>query len=161
MAKCKARLVIRGDQQLKTASGNTYAATLAVRSFSTLIAMAARFDLELLQYDAVNAFVIDENVFMRLPPGYRKFGKILILNKALFGLRKSPILWQKLFTKDLQDIGSKPFPHETYCLTYDGITIFFYVDDIVLAFQQDRNAQALGLINQLERRFKLSGDEES
>ena len=33
LAKCKARLVVRGDQQLKTASGNTsYAATLAVRS---------------------------------------------------------------------------------------------------------------------------------
>ena len=163
LAKCKARLVVRGDQQLKTAIGNTYAATLAIRSFRTLIAMAARFDLELLQYDAVNAFVnadLDENVFMRLPPGHRKSGKILILNKALFGLRKSPILWQKLFTKALQDIGFKPIPHETCCLTYDGITIFFYVDDIVLAFQQDRKAQALGLIKQLERRFKLSGGEE-
>ena len=35
LAKCKAKLVVRGDQQLKTASGNTYAATLAVRSFRT------------------------------------------------------------------------------------------------------------------------------
>ena len=163
LAKCKARLVVRGDQQLKTATGNTYAATLAIRSFRTLIAIAARFDLELLQYDAVNAFVnadLDENVFMRLPPGHRKFGKILILNKALFGLRKSPILWQKLFTRALQDIGFKPIPHETCCLTYDGITIFFYVDDIVLAFRQDQKAKALGLIDQLQRRFKLSGGEE-
>ena len=136
---------------------------MAVRSFRTLIAIAARFDLELLQYDAVNAFVnadLDENVFMRLPPGHRKSGKILILNKALFGLRKSPILWQKLLTKALQDIGFKPIPHETCCLTYDGITIFFYVDDIVLAFRQDQKAQALGLIDQLQRRFKLSGGEE-
>jgi Reverse transcriptase (RNA-dependent DNA polymerase)/GAG-pre-integrase domain len=163
LAKCKARLVVRGDQQLKSAIGNTYAATLAVRSFRTLIAIAARFDLELLQYDAVNAFVnadLDENVFMRLPPGHRKSGKILILNKALFGLRKSPILWQKLLTKALQDIGFKPIPHETCCLTYDGITIFFYVDDIVLAFRNDQKVKALGLIDQLQRRFKLSGGEE-
>ena len=36
-----ARLVVRGDQQLKAAIGNTYAATLVVHSFRTLIAMAA------------------------------------------------------------------------------------------------------------------------
>ena len=55
--KCKARLVVRKDQQLKTVIGNTYAATLAVRSLRNLIATVARFDLELIQYDEMNAFV--------------------------------------------------------------------------------------------------------
>ena len=32
-------------------------ATLAARSFRVFIAIAARFDLELIQYDVVNAFV--------------------------------------------------------------------------------------------------------
>jgi hypothetical protein len=66
--------------------------------------IAARFDLELLQYDAVNAFVnadLDEDVYMGLPPGYRKAGRILHLKKALFGLRKSPLLWQRLFKQTL------------------------------------------------------------
>ena len=36
---------------------DTYAATLAARSFRVFMAIAARFDLELIQYDAVNAFV--------------------------------------------------------------------------------------------------------
>ena len=50
LVKCKARLVIRGDQQAK---GNlsdqaTYASTLAGRSFRTIMAIAARFDLELI-----------------------------------------------------------------------------------------------------------------
>jgi hypothetical protein len=35
-----------------------YAATLAARSFRTFMAIAARFDLELKQYDVVNAFVM-------------------------------------------------------------------------------------------------------
>ena len=57
LAKCKARLVVRGDQQAKSTIGDTYAATLAARYFRIFMAIAARFDLELIQYDAVNAFV--------------------------------------------------------------------------------------------------------
>ena len=58
---------------MKGLTESNYAATLAGRSFRTLIAIAARFDLELLQYDAVNAFVnakLEEDVFMKMPPGY-------------------------------------------------------------------------------------------
>lgn len=43
------------------------------RSFRTLMAIAARFDLELLQYDAVNAFVnadLKQDIYMRMPPGF-------------------------------------------------------------------------------------------
>ena len=93
--KCKARLVIWGDQQVCSAQA-AYATTLAGKSFRTLIATAARFDLELLQFDAVNAFVnatIDEEVYMEMPPGFRKIGVVLRLRKALYGLRKSPLLW--------------------------------------------------------------------
>jgi len=71
--KCKARLVVRGDQQAKSRTEDTYAATLAGRSFRVLMAIAARFDLELIQYDVVNAFANAElpyDVFMSLPQGY-------------------------------------------------------------------------------------------
>lgn len=93
--KTKARLVVRGDQQPKSLSEDTYAATLAGRSFRTLMAISARFDLELIQYDAVNAFVnadLTEEIFMKMPAGYRKPGTVLQLQKALYGLRKSPLL---------------------------------------------------------------------
>jgi hypothetical protein len=43
--KCKARLVVRGDQQAPDGQTDTYAATLAGRSFRALIAIATRFDL--------------------------------------------------------------------------------------------------------------------
>lgn len=55
--------------------------------------IVARFDLELLQSDAVNAFVnagLDKDGYMELLPGYRKTGRTLHLRKALFGLRKIP-----------------------------------------------------------------------
>ena len=94
LVKCKARLVVCGNQQ---APGDlpTRATTLAGTSFRTIMAIAARFDLETRQLDAVNAFVncdLDEVVFMRLPPGYTKPGRVLRLQKALYGLRRSPLL---------------------------------------------------------------------
>jgi hypothetical protein len=70
------------------------------------MAIAARFDLEMIQYDAVNTFVhakLDDKVFMRMPDGYKKPGVILKLNKALYSLRKSPLLWQKAFYSSLLD----------------------------------------------------------
>jgi hypothetical protein len=53
------------------------------------IAIAARFNLKLKQYDVTNAFahaLIDRLVYMRMPRGYAQHGKILKLNKALYGL---------------------------------------------------------------------------
>ena len=35
--------------------------------------LAARFDLEIIQYDAINAFVhvdLDEEIYMKMPPGH-------------------------------------------------------------------------------------------
>ena len=60
------------------------------------MAIAARFDLELIQYNTMNAFVnaeLEEDVFMKMPLEHRRTRTILKLNKALYGLRKSPLLW--------------------------------------------------------------------
>ena len=105
LLKCKARLVVRGDQQRNITSQDTYAATLASRSFRMMMAIAAHYDMELKQYDVTNAFVhatMDREVYMRMPRGYQKPGTILQVNKALYGLRISPLLWQKEFTTTLQ-----------------------------------------------------------
>lgn len=59
--------------------------------------MAVKFDLKTLQLDAINAFVhadLDETVFMEIPPENGELGKVLRLNKALYSLRRSPLLWQ-------------------------------------------------------------------
>ena len=145
---------------MKSLTESNYAATLAGRSFRTLIAIAARFDLELLQYDAVNAFVnakLEEDVFMKMPPGYRRNGTILKLNKALYGLRKSPLLWQKELTQTLRKLGFEAVPHEPCCFMKNGIIIFFYVDDIALAFRKRQEQEALELIRGLQARYSLTG----
>jgi hypothetical protein len=161
--KCKARLVVRGDQQPKGLDEETYAATLAGRSFRTLIAIAARFDLDLIQYDVVNAFVnarLDHQILMRMPPGYKKAGKILLIQKALYGLRESPLLWQKELTATLQDLGFKPVQHEPCCMTRDGIIVFYYVDDIVFACRKNRRQDVQKAVADLKGRYDLTGGQD-
>jgi hypothetical protein len=159
--KCKARLVVRGDQQRGLRTEDTYAATLAGRSFRVLMAIAARFDLELIQYDVVNAFVnakLLDAVFMTLPPGYRKPGKVLLLHKALYGLRISPLLWQKELSSTLRTAGYQPIPHEPCCFAKDGILIFFYVDDIVIAYRKGQDPKEL--VAALKKQYELTGGNE-
>lgn len=158
--KCKARLVVRGDQQARSQNHETYAATLAGRSFRTLIAIATRFDLELIQYDVVNAFVhapIDQDVFMKMPDGYRKKGTILQLNKALYGLRISPLLWQRDFMKTLAEIGFEQVPHEPCAFIKKGVLVFFYVDDVLIAHRKKDQEAVDQLTGHLEKKYQISG----
>ena len=93
---------------------------------------------------------------MKLPPGHRKTGIIVRLNKALYGLRKSPLLWQLELTAALKRLGFKPVPHEPCCLTLNGILVFFYVDDIVFAFFRKKANMVNNLIDKLKARYSLS-----
>ena len=55
-------------------------------SLHVLLAVAAKFDLETLQLNMVNTFVhanLDKTLFMRMPPGFNKNGKVLQLNQVL------------------------------------------------------------------------------
>uniref|UniRef100_A0A1Y1LVI6 Integrase catalytic domain-containing protein n=1 Tax=Photinus pyralis TaxID=7054 RepID=A0A1Y1LVI6_PHOPY len=158
LQKCKARLVVCGNQQEKNALP-TRATTLASMSFRALMAIAAEHDLELEQMDAVNAFVnceLDEVVYMRMPPGYEKYGRVLRLKKALYGLRRSPLLWQKELTKSLQDLGFQPVPQEPCIMTKGPVMVFFFVDDIIWAYRKADKEIAKEAIEGLKSRYKMT-----
>ncbi|KAF7565217.1 hypothetical protein PtrM4_046510 [Pyrenophora tritici-repentis] len=160
LIKCKARLVVRGDQQRNITSQDTYAATLAGRSFRMLMAIAAKYDLELKQYDVTNAFVhaaIDREIYMRMPKGYQKPGTLLKVRKALYGLRISPLLWQKEFTATLASIGFQQIPQEPCCMIKDGVIIFFYVDDIIVAYHSKQESEAMKAINRIQEKYACTG----
>ena len=72
LLKYKARLCVRGDLQQQTIH-DTYAATLAARSFRAVAALIAVFDLDAIQLDAINAFInslLNKVVYYELPPGF-------------------------------------------------------------------------------------------
>ncbi|RKK06471.1 hypothetical protein BFJ65_g18668 [Fusarium oxysporum f. sp. cepae] len=114
----------------------------------------------MVQYDVVNAFVnapIDQDIFMHMAPGYKKTATILKLNKALYGLRASPLLWQKELSKTLLEIGYTQIPHEPCCFKKEGVLFFFYVDDVIIAYRKARKDKADELTRQLGSKYKLTG----
>lgn len=140
LQKYKARLVVCGNQQ-QHHNLPTRVTTLAITSLRVLLVVAAKFDLETLQLDAVNVFVhaeLDKTVFMRMPLGYSKRGKVLRLKRAFYGLQRSFLLWQQKLTNELKKLGFNEIPQEPCVVQKDGIIFFFYVDDIIFAFKKDR-----------------------
>ena len=71
LQKLKAQLYIYGDLQIT--KEETYAATLAAQIFRALMAIAAAFDLEIRQYDAVSAFInvkLNKLIYCYCPEGF-------------------------------------------------------------------------------------------
>ena len=127
LQKFKARICVRGDLQ-PLSEKETYAATLAGRSFRMLMALAARWDLQIRQLDAVNAFPnseLDEEVYVELPDGYKLPGKVGRLLRALYGLRRSPLLWQKLLSSALTELGLQAGTEEPCLFLNDNLIVFF------------------------------------
>jgi hypothetical protein len=158
LQKCKARLVVCGNQQAAE-DLFTRATTLASTTFRTLMAMTARFDLETRQLNVINAFVncdLNKVVYMRLLPGFEKPGKVLLLRKALYRLRRSPLLWQQKLTNVFTNLGFKPVSQEP-CVTISGeAVVFYYVDDIVFAYRKQDKPLVDKAIKGLKKQFKMT-----
>ena len=140
LIKYKARLVIRGDLQ-NTQFQDTYAATLATRVFRVLMAIAAQFDLEMAQFDAVNAFInslLDIEVYVQPPPGFPQSGNYLQLFRALYGLPRSPLLWQKDLSRKLMQLGLQATPEANCIFMNQDLVVFFYVDDICVLYHRSK-----------------------
>ncbi|KAI0992677.1 hypothetical protein K3495_g15508, partial [Podosphaera aphanis] len=141
LTKFKARLCARGD--LQTSEEETYAATLACQSFRAMMAITAAHDLDLRQYDVVNAFVnapIRGEVYCPTPKGFEKRmngnRSVLRLQKALYGLKVSPLYWYDEFVSFLLDQGLYQVPGVNCMFTNQYLNLIFYVDDIMVSFYQ-------------------------
>ncbi|KAK1918636.1 hypothetical protein P3342_001685 [Pyrenophora teres f. teres] len=138
LSRFKARLVVRGD--LQAPLDNTYATTLAIRNFRALIAIANYFDLELKQYDVPTAFLnarINRTLYAETPAAFRHTkGEVMRVLRALYGLKESPVLWYNELRRELVKLGLKPVDGFPCLYTNHWLILFFYVDDIVMAFHR-------------------------
>jgi Reverse transcriptase (RNA-dependent DNA polymerase). len=157
LSKLKARICVRGDLQ-KLTNEEKYSATLAARTARAVFALVAAFDLDTYQYDAVNAFlnsVLDEVVYTEMPEGFRKPGMCWKLLRALYGLRKSPCLWQREASRILTSLGLQVVQEDLCLFTADGIIIFFYVDDIIIVNHPSQRSKAADLRKRLNAHWEL------
>ena len=107
-----------------------------------LIGLAAHYGWKIDHLDVVTAFLnpkIDwDNVYMCLPPGVDWLDPrfplqgIVLLLKALFGLKQAPCMWYDEINKFLLSIGLKRSPTDPNLYIGLGVLLLLYVDDIVL-----------------------------
>lgn len=156
LCRFKARLVIRGD--LQQPYGDTYAATLAARTFRALVAISNQFGLELVQYDVPNAFLnakLDRKLYVETPDGFKKDGELLQVLRALYGLKESPLLWYKDLRETLKSLDVTPIPGFPCVYVSDWLIMFVYVDDIVMAFHPDNRRLHEAFEKELNERYNL------
>ncbi|KID83774.1 reverse transcriptase family protein [Metarhizium guizhouense ARSEF 977] len=173
LQRCKARVCVRGDLQDDDGGLETYAATLAAKTFRVIMATAARFDLDVRQFDVSNAFLYsdlktDQPVYVQLPKGYVELGflqpgetstMIAKLEKALYGLRESPLLWYNELSQALRNAGIDHTDEEPCVFTDGKILVLVYVDDILILSPSREKESVDKLVKYLKNRYSLREEE--
>lgn len=163
LTRCRSRIVVRGDMQEECTILSTYAATLAARSFRIACAIAAHFDLEMKQFDVVNAFVnavrssSGPPVICKLPPGFEKPGYVVEVDRALYGLRDSPALWYNDWTGTLKSMGLLQLKEEVCIFVHPShkVLVMFYVDDVQVLYYKDDEYLATKIIDSIKGAYEL------
>ena len=147
VVKAKSRLVARGFKQREGVDfGETYAPTVSSSCVCLLSAIACECDLDLCHFDVDQAFVQSdlEDVFLRLPKGCGDLsGKVVRLNKSLYGLKQASRTWHAHLTTCIKRLGFEQCMTDVcvFRLIEDArvaITAVVHVDDIFAVGQKER-----------------------
>jgi hypothetical protein len=158
LQKLKARICVRGDLETITPEDKR-AVTLAARAARVIFALVAAFNLDLRQRDAVTAFLnskLPTETYTKMPEGFEQPGMCWKLDRALYGLRISPKLWQQEASTVLTKLGQVAVPEDPCVFITHGIIVFFYVDDILIASHPSVREKARQLEKDLEAHWELT-----
>lgn len=140
----KARLVAKGFSQKEGIDYNEiFSPVVKHCSIRILLALVAKFNLELHQMDVTTAFLhgkLDEDIYMKLPDGVSVEGgenKACKLQRSLYGLKQSPRQWYLRFDEFIQSQGfSRSMYDSCVYIKREGSTFIYlllYVDDMLIA----------------------------
>lgn len=91
----KARLVVKGcEQQHGVNYEETFSPVISASALRSIFAIAALKNYTIITFDIKTAFlygILDEDIYMYPPDGYKYKDKILKLKKALYGLKQAPL----------------------------------------------------------------------
>jgi len=106
-------------------------------------------DLKSKQGDVTAAFLHselgeNERVYVEMPLGFRKAGKVLKLKKTLYGLRQSPRAFWKYLTNAMEAVGMKVSKLDPCLFVGDRVPAVAFVDDILFWSTDEAYINELG-----------------
>jgi histone deacetylase 1/2 len=139
----KGRLVAKGYRQRYGIDyEDTFSPVVKIATVRLVLSIAVSKGWCLRQLDVQNAFlhgILEEEVYMRQPPGFEDENKphyVCKLDKALYGLKQAPRAWYSRLSLKLLELSFKSSKSDTSLFIYskNGVTIFMliYVDDIIV-----------------------------
>lgn len=131
-------------------------------SVRSILAIAAKEDLDLIHFDVKTAFLhgeLKEDIRMEQPEGFAdKANYACHLKKSLYGLKQASRAWNECFLNFLRTFGLRPLKTDPCVLTRDTdksiLIIAIYVDD-GLAASNDTNLLS-EVVQHLKRRFEMT-----
>lgn len=158
--KYKARLVAKGFTQREGVDFfETFAPVVRYESIRLLLALAARDDLEIANFDVKTAFLngdLQEELYMHQPPGYEvecNESVVCKLHRSLYGLKQSPRCWNMKFVNFLRKFNFAPTESDSCVfvskLNQDFVFLALYVDDgLLLSKSQHEIEKVLSYLKQ-------------
>jgi hypothetical protein len=141
--KYKARLCVRGDQQVQGVDYfKTYSPVVSWLMTQLLLVLSVHLGLKSKQVDYSNAFIqadLEEDVFIEMPRGYRQDGKVLRLKKSVYGLSQAPLTWFNKLKGGLLERGFRPSTLDPCLFISDNVICLVYVDDCLFFARDEKD----------------------
>jgi hypothetical protein len=161
----KARLVAKGYMQRADIDyDEVFAPVARLDSVRVLLAIAVHHSWEVHHLDMKRAFLnghLTEEVYVSQPPGFvidGMEGKVLRLNKALYGLRQAPRAWNAKLHNTLRSLGftRSPSEHAVYARgeASSRLLLGVYIDDLIVTGSS--TLEIAKFKREMTDRFKMS-----